>query len=242
MSSVPPPPPGSFFPPPPPPPGAVPAGTIPWESQPIGLNSFIETAKLFITVPAEAWRRTPGKGDMFKPLLFSVILGWIGAIFQGVYGLFFSNAWMARSNELMNNVPPQFRRFFMLFFGPGGTVISMILAPIVVAIALFISAAVLHVCFMIVGALSSSTAGFEGTFRVVAYSGVANLARLVPFVGALLYSIWYVVLVVMGAVALHRTTQGKAIMGVLLPLILCCGCVALLMAFGAAALFSGFKR
>jgi hypothetical protein len=46
----------------------------------------------------------------------------------------------------------------------------------------------------------------------------------------------------MGAVALHRTTQGKAIMGVLLPLILCCGCVALAIAFGAAALFSTFNR
>ena len=190
-----------------------PAGSIPWESQPINLNSFIETAKLFIMTPAEAWSRTPGKGDMLKPLLFSVILGWIGAIFQGVYGMFLSNAWMARSNEFMNNVPQQFRRPFLFLFGPGGTVVSMIVAPIVVAIGLFISAAILHVCFMIVGALSTSTAGFEGTFRVVAYSGVANLARLVPFVGGLLYSIWYLILVVMGAVALHRTTQGKAVMG-----------------------------
>lgn len=233
MSSVPPPPPGSFAPPPPPPPGMATAGSLPWESQPIGINSFIETVKLFIMAPSEAWSRTPGKGDMTKPLLFSVVIGWIGVIFDSVYGMFLSNA---MSNAWMNNIPPQFRRYMV--FGSGGTIIRMVLAPIFIGIFLFIGAAILHVCFMIVGALSKSTAGFEGTFRVVAYSGVGNLARLVPVVGGLLAGIWCLVLMVMGAVALHKTTQGKAIFGVLIPLILCCGCAIVGLVVGGAALFS----
>ena len=233
MSSVPPPPPGSYPPPPPPPPGASRAGSLPWETEAIGLNSLVETAKLFIMAPANAWSRTPEKGDIVKPLLFSVVLGWIGIIFNSVYSMFISASWV-------NMMPAQYRRFMIP--AAGGTILRMILAPVFFAIGLFIAAAVYHVCFMIVGALSSSTSGFEGTFRVVSYSGVANLAHLVPFAGGLIAAVWYFVLMVMGAVALHRTTQGKAVAGVLIPIVLCCGCVALAIAFGAAALFSTFNR
>jgi hypothetical protein len=236
MSSAPPPP-GSLPPPPPPPFAAVRSGSLPWESGAIGLDSFVETAKLFITAPSEAWSRTPEKGDLLKPLLFSVILGWVGIIFSSVYGMFITASWM-------NMMPPQYRRYMggLGVLGAGSTILRMVLAPIFIAIALFIGAAIYHLCFMIVGALSSSTSGFEGTFRVIAYSGVSSIAYVVPFVGGLLALVWRIVLMVMGAVALHRTTQGKAVAGVLIPLVLCCGCIALAIVFGAAALMSTFHR
>jgi hypothetical protein len=46
----------------------------------------------------------------------------------------------------------------------------------------------------------------------------------------------------MGLQTLHRTTAGKAITAVLLPLLLCCGC--LVVAFGAimAAVLSAFHH
>jgi len=49
--------------------------------------------------------------------------------------------------------------------------------------------------------------------------------------------IWKLALVVIGAVALHKTTTGKAVVAVLIPLALCCICaaVAMMVVFGAIA-------
>ena len=49
---------------------------------------------------------------------------------------------------------------------------------------MFVWSAILHLCLMMVGGLRESAAGFEGTFRVIAYASVAQLANLIPLVGA----------------------------------------------------------
>jgi hypothetical protein len=46
----------------------------------------------------------------------------------------------------------------------------------------------------------------------------------------------------LGVQQLHKTTQGKALMGILLPTVLCCACAAIGMIFAGAALFSAFNR
>ena len=72
MSSVPPP--GSGYPPPPPPPPQGPPPVMPsgpglaWETQPLGPESFFDTAKMFITAPDQAWARTRETGDYMRPL------------------------------------------------------------------------------------------------------------------------------------------------------------------------------
>ena len=109
-------------------------------------------------------------------------------------------------------------------------------------IGLFVGAAILHVSFMVVGALSSSRSQFEGTFRLVCYASVANVANVIPIVGGLAAGIWAIYLMVVGAQQLHKTTQSKALAGVLLPAALCCVCAILGMAFAGAALFSAFRR
>ncbi len=124
----------------------------------------------------------------------------------------------------------------------GVTLIQIFLAPLFVLIGLFVWSAILHVCFLIVGALSSSTAGFEGTIRIVGYSWVAQLAHVIPVFGGLLALVASLILSVMGAQALHRSSQGKAIFGVLLPIILCCGCALVGLIIGGAALMSAFSR
>jgi len=124
----------------------------------------------------------------------------------------------------------------------GAILIQVGVAPILVLIGLFVGAAIYHVSFLVVGATKESTTGFEGTFRVVAYSSVSNLANVIPFVGGLAAVVWNLVLMVMGAVRMHRTTQGKAVAGVLIPLLLCCVCVFAVVALvigGLAAAFAG---
>lgn len=239
MSSVPPEPP----PPPPPPPflppqaGAPP--TLPWEDrQRLGFfEALVETVRLFVTEPAEAWRRTPEKGSMVDPLLFAVIVSWIGVIFTSLYGLVFTVPWL-------KYLPPQMQRSFGSSMTGHATMAigQMILAPIFIVIVLFIGSGILHLCLMLVGGLSNSTAGFDGTFRVAAYSSVASLAGAIPFVGGLVSAIWKLILVVMGIMAIHRTTQGKAIAAVLIPIVVCCGCFALVMTVFFGMIMSAFHR
>jgi hypothetical protein len=61
-------------------------------------------------------------------------------------------------------------------------------------------------------------------------------------VGGLVTFIWSLVLQVLGFAAVHRTTQGRALAGVLIPIVFCCVCGALVAVFfGAmiAALIAG---
>ena len=168
-----------------------------------------------------------------RPLLFGVVVGWVGLVFRAVWGTIFGAG-------LMRMMPAQYAGFAR--FGGGSLVAQIILGPLFMAIGLFIGAAILHVSFMIVGALTGSRSQFEGTFRLCAYASVANVANVVPLVGGLVAGIWAIYLMVLGAQQLHKTTQGKALAGILLPVLVCCVCAAIGMAFAGAALFSAFRR
>jgi hypothetical protein len=95
---------------------------------------------------------------------------------------------------------------------------------------------------MIVGALSGSKSQFEGTFRVVSYSSIAHIALVIPFLGGLVALVWRIYLMMLGVQQLHRTTQSKALMGILLPLLLCCVCAAVAAVLGVAVLARAFGR
>jgi hypothetical protein len=219
MSAMPPPPPPPPPPIEPPPVGALP-GVIPWEERArYGfLESLVETVKLFVTMPAEAWRRTPEKGNLLNPLLFAILVSWVGALFSAIYSMFFTVPWLRM-------LPAGMRERMPMTGHAAGFFVQGVFAPVFIAFGLFIGSAILHVCLMLVGGLASSTAGFDGTFRALSYSAVADLANAIPFFGGLVAAVWKIVLVVIGFTVLHKTTQGKAIAAVLIPVVLCCGCV-----------------
>ena len=223
----------------PPPPGGPAPGGLPWERRSeLGfVNAFLETIKLFVTNPAAAWQQTKEKGDYAEPLIFAILVSWIGIAVSSVWSGLFGQAWMAF-------LPPEMKEKLggAMATNAGMILIQVGVAPILVLIGLFVGAAIYHVSFMIVGATKDSTTGFEGTFRVVAYSSVSNLAQMIPFVGGLAALVWNLILMVMGAVRMHRTTQGKAIAGVLIPLLLCCVCAAVGVALVIGGLAAAFAN
>lgn len=240
----PPPPPPPFAPPPGwqppgPPVPAAPVAGLPWEMRPqVGFaDALVDTVRLFMSSPREAWSRTREKGDYAQPLFFAICVGWIGAAFNIVWSMMFGQAWL-------RFVPPNVRDMATGFAATsvGWTVARICIAPLVVVIGLFIGAAILHLCLMIVGGLSNSSAGFEGTVRVVGYSWVAQLAQIVPLIGGLIALVWALVLYVLGIERLHRTTQGKAVAAIMIPIALCCGCILIALILGGAALMNAFGR
>lgn len=225
--------------PPAPPYYATPQDGLPWERRSeLGfLNAFVETIKLFVTNPAEGWRRTREKGDYAEPLVFAILVSWIGIAVSGVCGALFGQAWTAFLPSEMKE-----RLGSAMATNAGVLLIQVGLAPVFVLVGLFIGAAIYHVSFLVVGATKDSTSGFEGTFRTVSYASVSQLANVIPFVGGLVALAWNLVLLVMGAVRLHRTTQGKAVAGVLIPFLLCCTCVAVVVAVVIGGLAAAFGK
>ena len=203
-----------------PPPGPGIPGTLPWERRKeLGIaQAYVETVKLFLSNPEEAWTRTREVGGFEEPLLFAIASAVLGSLFRAIYGWIFAPIWMRFIPFAIRN------RWMAAWPHRGATGCALILWPIATAIGvtigLFIAAAVFHVCLMMVGGLAQSTSRFEGTFRAVSYSSVSMLANVVPFVGGLIGLVWGFFLNVKGAVRMHRATPGKATAALLIPLAL----------------------
>jgi hypothetical protein len=224
----------STVPPQTPPPPPAPSAALPWEErhQRGFLQALFDTMGLFVSRPAEAWARTRETGDITSPLLFGVLVAWFALALQRIL---MAAVAMPLLPGLMG------RRMGMGMMGGlagAGLVVQIILLPVAIVCGLFIGSAILHFFCLIVGALSGSQSGFEGTFRVMGYSQISSLAAIVPIIGGPVAAVWWVVLTVMGIQRLHRTTQGKAIAAVLVPLAICCGVGVIVFALVGAAIFS----
>jgi hypothetical protein len=220
--------------PPPPSPPLGPQGN-PWERRDtLGFGSaFIEAIKLFVTSPAEAFAQTKRSGDYASPLIFAVLVGWIGMAISQLWGMLFNASMFSMfPGEMGDQMGAMAATSIGAFIG------TLILAPVFVAIGLFIWSGLLHLCVMLVGGLGESTSGFEGTFRVVSYVTVAQFANIIPVVGGLIALVWSIILGVIGLTDLHRTTQGKATAAILIPIAVCCVCAMVLGATLAASMMA----
>jgi hypothetical protein len=209
----------------------------PWErrSELGASQGFLEALKLFVVSPGEAFGQTRRQGDYVSPLLFAIIVGFVGVLIGKVWEIIFGMS-------VLSAFPPELRD--QLPFLVGGSTLSLvltvILAPIYILVALFIWSALLHLCLVLVGGLKQSTAGFEGTFRVVSYATVAQLGSLVPVFGGLITLVWSIVLGVIGITSLHKSSQGQAVAALLIPLALCCLCLVFIMMSVGAGLLAAF--
>ncbi len=210
--------------PPPPPAAPTQAARIPWEdpARTSAFERFAETVKLLATRPGEAYAGMPTSGGIGSPLLYAVVVGWIGIAFAVVWNMLFQGMWLPFMD--LGDEAAVFAGFTAAW-GIG----MLFLAPLFVLVGVFIGAAILHLMLMIVGGANN---GFEATVRVVCYAQTAQLAGIIPFCGGLISAVWAIVLYVIGLATAHRTTQGKAVLAVVLPVVLCC-------AFAAALAFMG---
>ncbi|NHZ73487.1 MAG: hypothetical protein GWP16_03345 [Nitrospirae bacterium] len=209
----------------------------PWERRAeLGASKgFLEALKLFIVSPGEAFAQTRCQGDYGSPLLFAIVLGWVGVLIGKVWELLFGvSVLSAFPLEMREQLP------FLVGGSTFGLVLTLVLAPIYILVALFIWSALLHLCLVLVGGLKQSKAGFEGTFRVVSYATVAQLGSLIPVFGSVVTLVWTIVLGVVGITSLHKSSQGQAIAALLIPLALCCLCVMLFMMSIGAGLLAAF--
>jgi len=216
----------------PPPPETIPV--IPWEDPARSFfDGLFETVKLLATSPGEGFRRMPVTGGIGRPLFYAIAVGWVSIGVAVFWNVLLQGMWL----PFLESAEDLAGMGAMYGLTVGWGLLMVVLAPLFVIIGVFIAAAVLHLMLMIVGGAAN---GFEATVRVVCYTQTAQLAGIIPFCGGIIALIWTVILYVTGFSIAHRTTQGKAIVAVLLPVVLCCvlGVVFALVAGGLAALAS----
>jgi len=190
-------------------------------------RGLVNTLNEVLFRPSEFYRKMPVVGGLTEPLLYALIVGMVG--------LMFSYMWQIATRGTMESMMPGMPAGagHEMLQGTGLAFLAFF-SPLIVILGLFLSAGILHVCLLLV---RGTTAGFEGTFRVVSYGYSVNLFLVVPFCGYPLMVVWAIVLYIIGLKEAHRTTGGKAAFAVFLPVIACTCLVvfAITMLLGAAA-------
>ena len=115
--------------------------------------------------------------------------------------------------------------------------ILFVLGIIFVPISLAIWSGILHLCLLLVG---GAREGYQATFRVVSYSAVTSIFNAVPFVGSLA-SLWGLVLTVIGLREIHKTTTGRAVGALAIPVGIALVITLIVAGSGIAKLGSGIS-
>jgi len=212
---------------------AAPRSGLPWEHRHERgfANAFIETLALVLTKPDLAFRTMKTEGGLAEPLVYALIGGCVGGIVSLLLSLGLQSMGLFAGQ----------RDTFAALAGIGvGSIALIVLVPVFIVIGLFIGAAIVHLCLMIVGGANKS---FETTFRVLAFSqGSTGPLQIIPVCGGLIAGVWALVVNCIGLARAHETTTGRATLAVLLPVIVCCGGGLLLLflfMFGALGAWSG---
>jgi hypothetical protein len=182
------------------------------------VQTFIATVQAVVLRPVDFFRGILRQGDLINPLIFAIICYEVAAILGGLLRL----VGIGATNQ-----------------GFGGFIGSLIFAPIIAAIGLFIGAGILHLLVMLI--VGSRNSGFEATFRVVAYSAVTSLVSWIPFIGGIL-SLYGIYLGIVGIREMHNTTTGKAALVVLIPAAVLFLIALALIALVGAFLFFGTQQ
>lgn len=171
--------------------------------------------------PVEFFRRLPPRGGYGPALGFAILMSVIGLFFSVYWGVLESV--ITGSSQSAGSLGVG---ILML----GALVFFIFMLPVYVG-GLFVTAAVIHLGFMGAGA---GRQGYEGTFRALAYSTGPAVFAIFPFFGPLVSGIWSMALWFIGLREVQRTTNGRATLGFLIPMIALIVLVLLFAALMAA--------
>jgi hypothetical protein len=188
-----------------------------WEQrQTLGLiKALVETWKEILFKPGTAFSRMKTTGGFTSPLLFSVVMFIIWAVFALIYQLIGQSFLVAGGSASRTDSST------MAAFGVGAPVLSVIMIifsiPLMLAMS-FVSAGITHLCLSL---FKGTSKNYEATYRVIAYSYSAWIFSVLPCMGGILAGIWALFCTVVGLSKVHQTEGWRAAVGVLLPVFVC---------------------
>lgn len=211
-------------------PGPSARRTVPFEDPAFSFfGGMLETLKLSLFQPTRFFREYRMDGSIGRPMVFAIVVGWFATLVGLIWAMLFNASIMTMISQYVpahelprQDMLPQF------LFSTAASVASLILAPIMIVIGLFIAAGLYHLFLLMV---SGANRGFESTFNVVAYTTSAKLFNIIPFCGGTIAWVYGLVIAIIGLSEAHETDGWKGAFAVLMPFVLCCCCVLLFVLF-----------
>lgn len=189
---------------------------IPWETEQ-SAHSMFETIKSVLLESQDTFARA-GKNVGIGPAFVYVLI-------LGIAGGLISQLWSMATTGLMGNLAglEGMEGFEGLGAMATSGVIGFVLVPVWVVVFVFLVSGLVHLTLMIAG---GANAGFEATFRVVAFAqGSTAPMYLVPVIGGLIGLVWQVVVGIIALKEMHETTTGRAAAAALIPPFFFCCCI-----------------
>ena len=175
---------------------------VPWEH--LDKYGFFpglwETIKRAMLQPAAFFHSMPVGNGQIKPLIFYLLIAEFQIVMQMLWDMTGIGA-DATGEAAMAGI---------------NAVMLLIVYPLLLTVMLYIMTAMVHACLHLVGV---ATRGFEGTFRALTYGSAPMVMVLIPMAGPLIGAVWSLVVTFLGYKYVHRTTTGKVLLAMLLPLI-----------------------
>jgi hypothetical protein len=193
-----------------------------------------ETWKESVFYPNRFFSKLPFSGGIGSPLLYALIVVWIGVAVDTIWNVLFTGIWM----DMFAGYFPMEDYMWTTGFQTGFSLLYLFFAPIPIIAVLFILSGIYHLILMLFGWASKD---FEATFRAIAYASGPLLFLAVPFCGSTVGWIWGLVLAIIGMKHMQTNNGGRGALVILLPLIVCC-CFAILMALVFGVALTGFIR
>lgn len=177
------------------------------------VGALVETVRQVLTQPAPVFSAMPKEAGFGNPLLYSVLLSWVGFVASCIYQYVYMRVDPASFEESFQGVTDT------IFLS--ALVATVMFMPLVLIAAAFIGAAIMHFFLWMLGGARYS---YQTTFRVLCYSqGSTAVLQFIPICGGLFYSVWYLYCSVVGLAKAHDTDVWRVVVAVLLPAVLFCG-------------------
>jgi hypothetical protein len=179
------------------------------------LRAIGETISGVLLQPGATFARMRRTGGIGTPLLYFMLLGYVGSAIALFYQIFFERlspgalSQMAAAERATPDVSPTVQ-----FVG------ALIALLFILPLGSFVQSGILHLSLMIFG---GARKGFETTYRVGCYVwGTVAIFYLLPVCGQFVAVVWGIVAMIIGLTAAHETDTGRAVGAVFLPMAVCC--------------------
>mgnify|MGYP006292836843 CR=1 FL=1 len=181
---------------------------VPWEN--LEEHGFFTGLRLTITramlSPRRFFSHMPVANGLSMPLVFYLLIAEVQALAQFFWQL--------------AGIAPQMGQGSQMGVAGVGSALILIVYPLFLTCILFFVSGINHACLI---ALRAGEAGFQGTFRTVAYGSAPFVLAVIPLVGPMLGGVWAMVCTIIGLSCVHRTSLGRVLLAMFLPFLLLAG-------------------